>query len=185
MRKEILLVIVALSILMMSSYAMAFKPDSPPGLSKEKNANAPGQFKKTIEFESQKHFVNEIHSIISSGLDQREVSPSGLIGQVNEFLLENEEEIEELLPPEAIITWATPVYKNTAVLFYADASYDPDGGDIVLIEWDWNGNGYYEISNINPYPGAYIKTGTYYIGLRVTDDEGQIGTAFETVTVIE
>ena len=184
MRKSYLFVIIAVSILIVSSYASAVKPDSPPGLSKEKNANAPGQFKKTMELESQKYFVNEIHSIISLRLDQQGVFPLGLIRQANEFLLENDKEIEEILPPVAIITWETPVYKNTYVPFYANESYDPDGGDIILIEWDVNGNGNYEIININPYPGAYINTGIYQIGLRVTDDEGQIGTAFETVNVI-
>jgi hypothetical protein len=53
-----------------------------------------------------------------------------------------------------------------------------------LIEWDINGNGNYEISSVNPYHGAYIYSGTYKIGLRVTDDEGQIGTVLEIVTVI-
>jgi len=141
---------------------------------------------KNTEFESQKHFVNEIHSRILLRLEQREVFPSGLIRLVNEFLLEfEEEEIEELLQPVAIITWANPVYKNTPVPFNADASYDPDGGDIILIEWDVNGNGIYEIDNVNPFLGAYNVAGTYHIGLRVTDDEGQIGTALETVIVIE
>jgi len=184
MRKRILFVVLAVSILIMSSYALAAKPDSPPGLSKEKNANAPGQLKKIMEFESQKHFVNYVHERILERLEAKNVLPPGLIRLVNDFLLENEEEIEESLPPVAIITWATPIYKNTPVFFYADASYDPDGGDIILIEWDVNGNGAYEIDNVNPFFGAYKDVGTYHIGLRVTDDEGQIGTALETVIVI-
>ncbi len=184
MRKKILFVVLSVSIIIMSSYAMAIKPESPPGLSKEKNEKAPGYWKKNTEFESQKHFVNEIHSRILLRLEQREVFPSGLIRLENEFLLEFEEEIEELLPPVAIITWATPVFANTPIFFNADASYDPDGGDIILIELDVNWNGIYEFNNVNPFFGAYKDVGTYHIGLRVTDDEGQIGTALETVIVI-
>jgi hypothetical protein len=161
MRIKILFVVLAVSILFMSSCAMAIIPESPPGLSKEKNVKAPGHWKKNTEFESQKHFVNEIHNVILF-----------------------RKESEESLPPVAIITWTIPVYPNTPVFFNADSSYDPDGGDIILIEWDVNGNGIYEINNVNPFFGAYKDVGTYHIGLRVTDDEGQIGTALETVIVI-
>ena len=176
MRKKILFVVLALSIIIMSSYALAVKPASPPGLSKEKNVKAPGHWKKTMEFESQKHFVNEIHNRILLRLEQRGVFPSGLIKQV-----------EESLPPVAIITWANPTYSIKPIFFYADASYDPDGGDLTLIEWDYNGDGSFEevFNNVNPISLVYDFTGAYYIGLRVTDDEGQIDTVLETVTVIE
>lgn len=173
MKIKILYLLFIALVIFMSSCAIAIKTENPYGLSKEKNDNAPGHWKKNTEFDSQKNFVDEIHDNILLRLEQHDVLPSGLI-----------EPVEEPIPPVAIITWATPVYKNTAVLFYADESYDPDGGDIVLIEWDWNGNGNYELIGINPYAGTYTSAGTYHIGLRVTDDEGQIATAFETVTVI-
>ena len=128
---------------------MAFKPDSPPGLSEEKNANAPGQFKKTMELENQKYFVNEIHNIVLITMEQRDVVPKGLIGQVEESITP-----VESLPPVAIISWKTPVYENKVVLFYANESFDPDGGDIILIEWDVNGNGIYELNTVNTYPGS-------------------------------
>jgi len=66
---------------------LAAKPDSPPGLSKEKNLETPGQLKKTMEFESQRHFVNFIHDRILSRLEQRSVFPPGLMRLVNEFIL--------------------------------------------------------------------------------------------------
>jgi hypothetical protein len=174
MRIKILYIVLIALVIFMSSCVMAIKNENPYGLSKEKNNNAPGHWKKNTEFDSQKNFVDEIHNNILLRLEQHEVYPSGLI-----------ETEEESIPPVAIITWVNPVYKNTAVFFFADASYDPDGGDIVLIEWDWNGNGNYELININPYIGSYNDAGIYNIGLRVTDDEGQIATAFETVTVID
>ena len=87
MRKIYLFVIMAVSILIASSYASAVKPDSPPGLSKEKNTNAPGQLKKTTEFESQKHFVNFIHNRILTRLADKGVFPPGLTRLVNEFML--------------------------------------------------------------------------------------------------
>ena len=180
MRKRIFLVIFAMSIIIMSSYAMAFKPDNNPGLSKEKNENAPGQFKKIMEFECQKYFLNEIHSRIILRFDQVEVSPKGLLEKVEESI-----EPIELLLPVAIITWETPVYKNTPINFYADSSFDPDGGGIVLIEWDINGNGNYELPIVNPYPHVFDDIGIHYIGLRVTDDDGQIGTVLEEIIVEE
>jgi hypothetical protein len=88
MRKRIFLVVFAVSIIIMSSYAMAVKPDSPPGLSKDKNLKAPGHWKKTGVYESQRHFVNEIHSRILSRLAVRFVFPPGLMRLVDDFLLE-------------------------------------------------------------------------------------------------
>jgi hypothetical protein len=164
MRIKILFVVLAVSILLMSSCVMAIIIEIPPGLSKEKNVKAPGHWKKNTEFESQKHFVNEIHNVI---------------------LLRKES--EESLPPVAIITWTNQVYPNKPIFFNADASYDPDGGDITLIEWDFNGDGIYEnvLNNVNPILLVYDSTGTCYIGLRVTDDEGQINAVLETIIVID
>jgi hypothetical protein len=115
MRKIYLFVIMAVSILIASSYASAVKPDSPPGLSKEKNANAPGQLKKTMVFETQKHFVNFIHDRILTRLAAKSVFPPGLVRLVNEFMLafgimessENEEKSKveisgEVIPSEDV-----------------------------------------------------------------------------------
>jgi hypothetical protein len=87
MRKRILFVVLAVAILFMSSYALAAKPESPPGLSKEKNLKAPGQWKKTNDYENQRLFVNEIHSRIILKLEERGVFPPGIIRLVNNILL--------------------------------------------------------------------------------------------------
>ena len=87
MKKISIFAVLAVSILLMSSFALAAKPESPPGLSKVKNVNAPGHWKKTTEYESQRHFVNDIHSRILSRLADRDVFPIGLMRLVNDFLL--------------------------------------------------------------------------------------------------
>jgi hypothetical protein len=87
MRKKIIFALLAVTMLLISSFAMAVKPESPHGLSKDKNIKAPGQWKKTIEFESQKHFVNEIHTRILSRMAERLVFPHGLMRLVSNFLL--------------------------------------------------------------------------------------------------
>jgi hypothetical protein len=176
MRIKILVIIFAVSIIIMSSCALAIKSESPLGLSKDKNENAPGHWKKNNEFESQKIFINEIHNRILLGFEQRDIIPQGL-----------KQSIEESIPPVAIITWKNPVYFNTLVFFYADSSYDPDGGDLTLIEWDINGDGIFEsvVNNVNPISYLYKITGTFYIRLRVTDDEGQTDTILETITVLD
>ncbi|GAG54905.1 unnamed protein product [marine sediment metagenome] len=48
MKMKILFIVLAVSIIIMSSYAMAIKPECPPGLSKEKNEKAPGHWKKIL-----------------------------------------------------------------------------------------------------------------------------------------
>jgi len=90
MRKTTIFAVLTLSMLIISSFALAAKPESPPGLLKEKNEKAPGQWKKTTEYESQRHFVNNIHSMILSRLQERNVFPAGLIRLVEEFFLEFE-----------------------------------------------------------------------------------------------
>ncbi|ENO11999.1 hypothetical protein MBGDC06_00434 [Thermoplasmatales archaeon SCGC AB-539-C06] len=88
MRKIIIFAVLAVSMLIIGSFALAAKPDSPPGLSKEKNLKAPGHWKKTTEYETQRHFVNDVHSRILSRLQERGVFPAGLMRLVEEFFLE-------------------------------------------------------------------------------------------------
>jgi hypothetical protein len=174
MKKKILFIVLVVSILAMSSYSMAVKLDIPPGLSRQKNEKIPGQWKKNTEFDSQKDFINEIHNKILDRLEQNEIFPLGLI-----------EAEEETVPPIAIISWSTPVLAGRPVTVNAGESYDPDGGDIILIEWDINGDGIYEIflNNEDPIYPVYEKAGAFLIGLRVTDDEGQINSVNETIIV--
>jgi hypothetical protein len=174
MRKKILFIILAVSILIMSSYAMAIKLDTPPGLSKDKNENAPGHWKKNTVFDSQNDFINEIHNNILIRLELNEVFPSGFI-----------EPLEETLPPIAIITWSIPVLAGKPVIVNAGESYDPDGGEIILIEWDINGDRIFDnmFNNIDQIFPVYDDPGEFLIGLRVTDDEGQITELYETIIV--
>ncbi|MFH1677130.1 MAG: PKD domain-containing protein, partial [bacterium] len=55
--------------------------------------------------------------------------------------------------------------------FDATGSNDPDGGSIVLYEWDWNNDGTYdETGDIVNH--SFDTIGIHQIQLRVTDDEG-------------
>jgi len=57
------------------------------------------------------------------------------------------------------------------VQFNDDGSYDPDGGDIVLYEWDWDNDGVYDQEG-ESQQHAWEEEGTYLVQFRVTDDEG-------------
>lgn len=87
------------------------------------------------------------------------------------------------LSPVAIFTEDKHVVNiGETINFDASASYDPDG-TIVLYEWDWNGDGTYDLAN-NPTPShAYGAAGTYTVVLRVTDNDGRSGTARAVKTV--
>lgn len=112
MRKKILFAVLAVSILVTSSCVLAAKPESPPGLSKEKNDKAPGQLKKTNEYESQQHFVQTIHNNNLVKLQNRGVFPPGLMRLVNEFMLglrlieetESEEETKVEVTGEVVLS---------------------------------------------------------------------------------
>ncbi len=79
---------------------------------------------------------------------------------------------------------ATPL----TVSFSSSGSSDPDG-TIVLVEWDFDGDGSYDASF--PSPGTvshrYDLPGRYFVALRVTDNDGLTGVDYilieATVTV--
>ena len=59
------------------------------------------------------------------------------------------------------------------VHFFNLGSYDPDGGNISLYEWDWNNDGVFEPPTGPSVYHTWETPGTYYVQLRVTDDEGE------------
>jgi PKD repeat protein len=60
---------------------------------------------------------------------------------------------------------------------------DPDG-TIVRYEWDWEGDGTYDVSTANPEINhLFVTAGNYPIVLRVTDNAGAQGTATNPVLV--
>jgi len=59
--------------------------------------------------------------------------------------------------------------------FSDNGSYDPDGGDITLYEWDWENDGLFD-SNGSMVNHNWPAAGTYYVQFRVTDDEATTDT---------
>lgn len=98
----------------------------------------------------------------------------------------------EAVLPVAVIE-ATPV-SGTRVLvvnFEGGSSYS-DAGDIVKYEWDFNGDGYYDVSKTLSDPPVpedsqatayYFGKGMYNAALRVTDSEDSSATAQQEITV--
>ena len=68
-----------------------------------------------------------------------------------------------------------PQAVNLPVSFSAEGSFDPDGGIITLVEWDWDDNGTYDETGAN-IDHTWASPGTYLVQLRVTDDESQTDT---------
>jgi uncharacterized delta-60 repeat protein len=68
------------------------------------------------------------------------------------------------------------------VSFSGSDSYDPDGGDIQLYEWDWDNDGIYDETGEN-VDHACTSYGIYLVQLRVTDDESQTDTLDEPLEI--
>ncbi|HET9593674.1 MAG TPA: PKD domain-containing protein, partial [Solirubrobacterales bacterium] len=88
-------------------------------------------------------------------------------------------------PPTASFTATpNPVLTGGEVSFDASGSSDPDG-TVVKYEWDLDGNGSYETdTGTTPSAAAsYPAAGNVSVGLRVTDNNGDTGTATKAVTV--
>jgi len=62
-------------------------------------------------------------------------------------------------------------YVGEPMQFDDDGSYDPDGGSIVKYEWDWENDGVFDEEGASA-SHAWDTAGTYFVQLRVTDNEG-------------
>lgn len=66
------------------------------------------------------------------------------------------------------------------VQFDATSSFDPDG-EIVLYEWDFNGDGRFDDAEGETAEYEFTQEGTYEVTLRVTDNNGEYATTTETI----
>ncbi|MPZ95901.1 MAG: carbohydrate-binding protein [Propionibacteriales bacterium] len=69
-----------------------------------------------------------------------------------------------------------------AVQFSSDGSSDPDPGDSIRFEWDFQGDGTVDSTDANP-TFTYTQNGVYEAGLTVTDSSGKTAVDTETITV--
>ncbi|HDS30397.1 MAG TPA: PKD domain-containing protein [Firmicutes bacterium] len=75
-------------------------------------------------------------------------------------------------PPVALAkAEPNPQVLGEPVNFSDDGSYDPDGGDIVKYEWDWDNDGTFDEEGDNLFH-TWNEPGIYEVQFRVTDDEG-------------
>ena len=87
------------------------------------------------------------------------------------------------VPPVASFTAPTSANEGVNVRVDATGSSDP-GNDIVLYEWDWNGDGKYDNSSATPvFNYVYYKPGAFNLTLRVTDGEGSTNSTYKRITI--
>jgi PKD repeat protein len=67
------------------------------------------------------------------------------------------------------------------VNFDGSGSHDPDAGDLLIYEWDLDGDGQFGDSSAAAPSHTYLAGGAYVVTLRVTDTSG--ATATDTVTI--
>jgi hypothetical protein len=88
------------------------------------------------------------------------------------------------VPPTATFTFGPPdPAEGTTVLFDATGSRDADGR-IVEYAWDFDDDGLADF--VDPRPSAnhaFVSAGLYPVTLRVTDDDGQVGSSTVNVPV--
>jgi type 1 glutamine amidotransferase len=91
--------------------------------------------------------------------------------------------VKGLRAPTAVLT-ATPTsgQEPLTVAFSSDGSSDPDPGDSIRFEWDFDGNG--TTDSIDPNPTfTYTTTGQFTAKLTVIDSSGKTGFASTVITV--
>lgn len=89
-------------------------------------------------------------------------------------------------PPKPDFTFSPPTLNiNVPVTFDARGSVDPDGR-IVKYEWDFDGDGVFEISTASPVTThTFTRGGEFKVSLRVTDDKGATATLAKTLRIAE
>lgn len=75
---------------------------------------------------------------------------------------------------------------GTSVTFDASGSEAADDQEIASYEWDFDGDGAFDVSTDSPtIDHSFNQTGTFRVALRITDDRGVSATATRTVEVVE
>ena len=74
------------------------------------------------------------------------------------------------------------VNEGSWIFLDGSSSYDPDG-TITLYEWDLDNDGQYDDASGVTHNAKFENDGTFTIGLKVTDNEGEVGFNVSTVIV--
>jgi cytochrome c len=93
------------------------------------------------------------------------------------------EYVKGLRAPVAVLS-ASPTdgQDPLTVAFSSAGSADPDPGDSIRFEWDFDGNG--TVDSVDPSPTfTYTTRGVFVAKLTVTDSSGKAGAANTTITV--
>jgi len=84
-------------------------------------------------------------------------------------------------PPSASFTWSPLMPNSTQSTQFTDTSVDPDG---TIAAWDWDFGDTGTSTATNPVH-VYAAAGWYNVTLNVTDDLGEMGSAFASLFVHE
>ena len=89
-------------------------------------------------------------------------------------------------PPVAMAGNITVAEPGEKVFFSAAGSYDPDG-EIVLYEWDFEGDGVFDWNSTETGNTVHVyhKEGAYNATLRVTDNNGSCSSDVYYVLILE
>ncbi len=133
--------------------------------------NGDGQF-ETVTFEPL-----ALHQFTEAGVFDVEVVVEDRDGATDSATVQITITPANLPPSAGLSIFPNETSLGNEASFDASVSADSDGS-IVLYEFDWNGDGIYDISTDNPVRVEQLgAAGSFRVGLRVTDDQGASATA--------
>jgi len=150
----------------------------------------------TLDYVDSTEFFHNYHGVIINSfgasigtypvlVKAESLTPDFNLGEINAWNVTEIEISQDVSSPPVALALAS-IYTqapDVPIDFMDDGSYDPDGGALILYEWDFDEDGIYEETGTS-VQHSWSDPGTYLVQFRVTDEELETDTLDEPIEIL-